>query len=760
MNRVAPALPGLDATLNQGQEKVRSRVTFVACAVFLLVFAATRVSGQTITPDNGGPRSGKVRPKIGLVLSGGGARGWAHIGVLRWFEEHHIPVDYVAGTSMGGLIGAMYAMGESPAEIQRIGKGLDWDKVLTGPPSFDELSFRRKEDQRTYPSDIELGAGKGIKLPSGINPGHNIGLIFDELTLPYATLSNFDDLPIPFRCVATDMLEARPVVFKSGPLSQALRATMSIPGVFTPVEIDNRVLADGGLLNNIPTDIAKDMGADIIIAVNVGTPLGTREDIATLPGMLSQIIGVATIESDRRHLQLANLVITPNLGKYTLLDFTDIDAISELGYEAAKKTANALQPFAVSESEWNDYLTARNAKVLSKMPTPSGMAVSGTKEQNRRGIAQDLKDQIGHPINPQELGSQLSAIRGEGRYESLDYTLARTNQADRLEISVRDKAYGPMLLLPIVQYRSSNIANVKLSLGGRLTAFDVGGYGAELRVDVLVGSDNLVASEYYRPLGNKGFFVAPRALFASTSFDVFQDGDRVAEYRERRLAAGLDLGYTFNRRTQLRIGYEVGRDQAKVTIGNPLLPAVKGLLSKSSVRVDYDSHDSAMVPTSGIGLAAEGRWFFAAPGAAEGFPQAEIRGSALKRLNERASLFSYGSAGTTFSKAAAPLEQFTLGGPFRLGAFGPREFRGDHYFVVSGGYLQRIGYLPPFLGRKIYLSGWYELGSAFFEKDSAIYRSSVSGALIMETRLGALTFGGAFGSDSRGRVFISMGRIF
>src|SRR5215470_7118098 len=313
------------------------RVTAL-CLLTVFLTATVSVRSQSlVTASSPTPRA---RPKIGLVLSGGGARGWAHVGVLRWFEEHHIPVDYIAGTSMGALVGAMYAMGSSPNEIREIGSSLDWDKALSGPPSFYELSYRRKEDQRAYPSDLELGAGKdGISLPSGINPGHNIGLIFDRLTLPYATLRDFDELPIPFRCVATDMLEATPVVFKSGPLSKALRATMSIPGVFTPVEIDNRILADGGLLNNIPTDVAKEMGADIVIAVNVGTPLGTREDIVSLPGMLSQIIGVATIESDRRHLRLANLAITPDLGKYTLLDFQDVDPISELGYQAASQNA-------------------------------------------------------------------------------------------------------------------------------------------------------------------------------------------------------------------------------------------------------------------------------------------------------------------------------------------------------------------------------------------------------------------------------------
>ena len=233
----------------------------------------------------------------------------------------------------------------------------------------------------------------------------------------------------------------------------------------------------------------------------------------------------------------------------------------------------------------------------------------------------------------------------------------------------------------------------------------------------------------------------------------------VAEYRQQS-CAGLDAGYIFNRRTQFRFGYEVGRDSAKVSIGDPLLPTVKGLLSAARTQFVYEGHDSAMVPTRGASVQAEGRWFFKAPGATEGFPQAEIRGSWLKPLSDKGSIFTYGAGGTTFSKSASPLEQFTLGGPFRLGAFGPQEFRGDHYFLLSGGYLRRVGELPEFLGRKIYGAGWYEVGSAFFDSSSVDYRSSVSGALIMETRLGSLTIGGAAGSGRRGQIFISMGRIF
>jgi len=748
-----------------GQEELMgaqrmSRIVLAVSVALVLSISSMRVEGQTATGTTVKSTTGDARPKIGLVLSGGGARGWAHIGVLRWFEEHHVPVDYVAGSSMGGPVGAMYAMGLSPAEIQRVGNSLDWDKLLTGPPSFDELSFRRREDQRAYPSELELGLRNGINLPSGVNSGHNIALVFDELTLPYATLRNFDDLPIPFRCVATDMIEAREVVLKSGSLSKALRTTMSIPGVFTPVETDNHVLADGGLLNMIPTDIVKDMGADIIIAINVGPPLGTREDIETLPGMLNQIVAVGMIQSDRRNLQLADLVITPPLDKYKIFDFTEVDAISALGYEAADQYAAALQKYALSDADWEGHLAARKAKQLVAIPVPVEMEVKGTKEPNARAIAKDLENNIGNPINPSVLGSQLSEIRGEGRYESLDYTLTRANEQDRLEISVRDKAYGPTLLIPIIQYRSSNLSSVDFSLGGRVTVFDVAKYGSELRVDLVLGTDNLIAGEYYWPLGDKGFFVAPRGFFAANSLDLYTDGERIAEYRERRGGVGIDLGYTLNRRAQLRVGYEVGGEHARVAIGEPILPEVSGLTSKSTVQIVYDGHDSAMVPTRGVGVAAGGRWVFDAPGGDQGFPQADFGASGLKRLNDKASVFTYGHAGTTFSKVAAPLEQFTLGGPFRLGAFGPQEFRGDHYFLASAGYLQRIAYLPPVLGHKLYGAGWYELGSAFIDKDSIKCRSSVSAAMIMETRLGPLTIGGALGSGSQGKFIIAMGKVF
>src|SRR5262249_19221998 len=250
-----------------------SNVRLLIRVVMTLLMVASSLAQEP--PPKSNPVLGN-RPKIGLVLEGGAALGLAHIGVISWLEEHHIPISYVAGTSMGGLVGGMYATGKSPAEMRQLVDGIPWSEVLRGQTPFRDLDYRRKEDKRDYPNSLEFGLKRGVRFPEGFNPGHQVGLILDRVALPYSGVKSFDELPIPFACVATDLASGKEYVFRRGSLSTALRSTMSIPGVFTPVRIDGHIFADGGILNNLPTDVAKDMGADIIIAVH----LQVREFVA------------------------------------------------------------------------------------------------------------------------------------------------------------------------------------------------------------------------------------------------------------------------------------------------------------------------------------------------------------------------------------------------------------------------------------------------------------------------------------------------
>ena len=302
------------------------------------------------------------QPKIGLVLEGGAALGLAHIGVLTWLEENRIPVSYVAGTSMGGLIGGLYATGNSPAEIRTLVDGIDWAVVLRGDVPFKDLSFRRKEDAEDFQNSIEFGIKQGVRFPSGFNSGHQVGLVLDSIALPYSQVKSFDDLPIPFACVATDMVDNKPHVFRSGSLSQALRSTMSLPGVFTPVRTDKTVLVDGGLLDNLPVDVAKQLGAELTIAVHLEVkPLDAKEPLSSV-GVLRRSISVVIAANELASMQKADILISVPLGEFASTDYERNEEIIKLGYEAAKSKAALLSRFSVDEPAWQAYLAQRNAR--------------------------------------------------------------------------------------------------------------------------------------------------------------------------------------------------------------------------------------------------------------------------------------------------------------------------------------------------------------------------------------------------------------
>ena len=317
------------------------------------------------------------RPTVGLVLSGGGARGLAHIGVLKWFEDHHIPVDYLGGTSMGGLVGGMYASGMTPEEMRSFIKTINWVSTFGTGIKYQDLSFRRKQDRRDYPVELELGLKHGLSAPPGLSTGIEIDLLIDRITLPYSMSKTFETLPIPFYCMATDIINAQEVLMKDGLLSSAMRSTMSLPGIFPPIYRDGKWLVDGGVLNNIPTDVMRTYKPDVVIAVNVGTPLGNEKSIQSLFGVASQTIGVLMTGSDRRNLELADIIISPELGNITTADFSAIDKTIDLGYPAAEKVEAQLKKYALDDASWAKYTAERTARKVTSLPEPHAIKVTG-----------------------------------------------------------------------------------------------------------------------------------------------------------------------------------------------------------------------------------------------------------------------------------------------------------------------------------------------------------------------------------------------
>src|SRR5579864_1982172 len=352
--------------------------TFSYLLLLLLPFSsAAQNSAPPTAPAAKAQESPKGRLRVGVALEGGGALGLAHIGVLEWFEEHHIPLDYVAGTSMGGLIGGFYATGMNPAELKKLIEGVDWNGVLSDSTPFEDLSYRRKEDQRAYPNAFILGLKNGLSLPAGLNAGHQIGLLIDRITLPYYKSESFATLPTPFRCVATDLVSGKQVVFEEGSLAEALRSTMSIPGVFLSVHDNDRVLVDGGLVNNLPTDVVKEMGADVVIAVHLDTQPVEAKDIKSLINVLDQSMRVVIAESELRGLAQADAVVSVPLGAYSSTDYKKHDSIMQKGYEAAEEKSRLLEKFALGDAEWQEYMQDRETRKKTLAPVPQFIKVEG-----------------------------------------------------------------------------------------------------------------------------------------------------------------------------------------------------------------------------------------------------------------------------------------------------------------------------------------------------------------------------------------------
>ncbi len=711
------------------------------------------------------------RPKVGLALSGGGARGFAHIGVLRWFEEHRIPVDYLAGTSMGGLVGGMYAIGMTPEQLRKLPTSINWTDLFRPVPAYDSLDFRRKEDRREFPNHLELGLKGGLKIPTGLNSGHSIGLLLGRLTLPYSRVESFDDLPIPFRCLATDMVEAKQIVLDHGSLPIALQATMAIPGVFSPIEMDGKILAsDGGLLNNVPTDVTEQMGPDVVIAVDIGTPLAKREELNSLGGVLSQTIGVMMNESIKRNLDpnlhpKLKVIIAPELKEFTTFDFKSANEIIELGYQGAEAKATELLKYAVSEEEWQRHIQARRARMKEVLPVPEFVKVTGVSAHEEKNISGVLQKHLNKPVDTSAIAMDLNRIWGQGRYAGLSYSLIEEEGKPGLQINVREKSYAPPILNIGLELDNTETEIFDFNLRGRVTMFDLLTTDSELRLDASIGSRILIGAEYYNLLGSTHFFVAPYAYYNRTKKGFFFDGEEVAQYQINRSQLGVDLGYTFGTVSQVRLGYEIGNLDASRSIGNPILPDLSGKTSSARAQWVLDSTDSPVVATHGSRISMTTRWVFDTPilenlEADSSFGQAQGRIGHFFPFGSKNTLVLSGEAGTTFSGSASLIEKFSIGGLFRVSGLSRDEFHGDHLLYGGLTYLRKIGQLPPIVGEKISIGAWYEIGTVYDEWDDADSVQSISAGLIAETFLGPIFIGASYGEGNRTNFYFAIGRFF
>jgi NTE family protein len=703
-----------------------------------------------------------------LVLEGGGALGLAHIGVIQWFEEHHIPVRYVAGTSMGALVGSVYATGHSSDEIEALISKIKWEEVIRGATPYKDLSFRRKEDAQDYPNSLEFGLKHGIQFPEGFNSGQQVGLILDQIALPYSDVKNFNDFPISFGCVSTDLVSGKTEVFRGGSLALALRSTMSLPGIFTPVRDGDRIFADGALLDNLPVDVAQDMGADLTIAVHLQVkPLDPKDPLSTFT-VLGRSLSVVIAANELRSMEQADVLITVPLDDFSSFDYARADEMIKLGYAAAESKSAVLSAFSVDDETWSNYVAMRNSRKRTKLPAPQFVQVPGASPDIAALIQNQLVTVIGQPLDAKTLDKQLDILTGTGRFSSLGYQIVDKDGQTGISISAVEKTYAPPVVRPLISLDGSDYENPRFSIGARITFFDVGAFGRELRNDVILGSEYGVRSEYFVPL-KKGsrWFVAPRLFADNAPFDAYQEDKLVAEYRDKQLGGAVDFGYEFGRDAELRVGYQLEDQRFTPRIGDPnLVPSIHGRSGVTRVLYTLDRDDDPVIPRKGYDFQFDGEWHDAQPGASEAFPSLEAKFNYYKRLNVPSSLFFSAEAGTTLGYQGVGIPVFSLGGSQRMAAYGTNELLTNQYYYFRVGYLRELFPLPPLLGDKLYFITDFEISKPFqvlatedLPLSSRLPRDGAAG-FVANTIFGPVLIAGSVGDADHHRFYFRIGRLF
>jgi NTE family protein len=734
------------------------------CSFYSPLGIAFALFAVSVCPLTAVAQNGPSAPKrltIGVALEGGGALGLAHIGVLRWFEQHHIPIDYISGNSMGGLVGGLYATGKSPDDLERLVKAIDWPLVIGGETPYQDLSFRRKEDEAAIQNDLVLGFKRGVSIPSGLNAGHQISLVIDRETLAYSTVTSFDDLPIPFRCVSTELVSGKAHVFDKGPIGLAMRSTMSLPAIFAPVRDGDRVYVDGALVDNLPTDLARQMGPDVVIAIHLQVAPTTADEIQSLFSVLGRSISVGTAATELRGMEAADIVVKVDVQKFTALEFDKAEALIKMGMEAAEEKAKILQPYALDQAAWTEYLAHREARRKGAVGVPQFVRVEGTSTDAEQKIRTFLQPLVGKPIDTPTLDTYLTRLTGVGQFESASYALTQDSGEVGLLVTVREKNYGPPFLQPAFVVDGAQPENVTFTLGGRLTFLGIAGYGSELRTDFQFGNTYVISTELYKKFSQTSkWFVAPRINASNSAEWLYSHNNPQADYRIGRAGAGLDIGYAVSRFSEVRAGYEFGYLNANLKLGTPEFSSVSGEVGAARFRFITDHRDDPIIPRRGYLSELTFHWVNMSPGAPTAFPTLDAKTEFFKKVSPPGSVFLIAQGGSTIGYERTGIPQYFLGGTGGLLAYGQNEVRGNQYFFARAGYLHKLVALPPFVGRALYAITFYEVGKMYNAPGVSRLPTDGVAGFIVQTALGPVLIGGSVGDTGHANWFFAMGRVF
>ena len=643
------------------------------------------------------------RPKIALVLSGGGARGLAHVGVLQVLERERIAVDFIVGTSMGAIVGGLYASGMTAAEIERELRATRWDEVFASRVERRELPERRKDQDLEMSAALELGWRDGeLRVPQAAVSSRGLETLLRRYTLPVRAVTDFDRLPIPFRAVATDMESGEQVVLSSGDLAIALRSSMSVPGVFSPIERDGRILGDGGLVNNLPVDVARRLGADVVLAVNVGTPVGGRETLGSVLGLTAQMINILTEQNVQRSiasLAARDVLIRPDLQRLGAGDFEKAAELIERGRAGAEVMVGRLSAWALdppAHAAWQRS-TAPPATAPVRL---SFVTLEGSELADAQRLASQLQSRTGQPFDPATAEGDTRRLAASGDFVRADYRLVKRAEGDGLVLEVEDKPWGPHYFRfgidLATDFAGRSAFNLKISHDRRWLSAS----GTEWRSRLHLGESPLVASEIYHPLRwndhiDADWFVSAwgRGEFkVLSSFD--DQGNETAEYNRTAGHLGVDMGRAFSALGTVRLGllHSAQRTSPRILgTQEPLRNRVEVWRETAlNLRLSADRLDYALFPQQGwraeAGLQVGQR---SGHGSSEPMHRLQANGTWVTTRGQH-TLNLHAQTALSDEGGNPLVGRFTLGGFHNLSGYASGQLNGNHLVLMRATWYRRL----------------------------------------------------------------------
>jgi NTE family protein len=729
-----------------------------ALALAAALFAAAPTPGRA---DQAVAAASSSRPRIGLVLAGGGAKGGAHVGVLKVLEEMHVPIDCIAGTSMGALVGGGYASGIPAKDLETFVTTIDWKKVVGSQGRRDLEPIEQKRAGATYSNDFEFGiTPDGVTLPGGLVNTSNIEDLLRTYVANARAVSQFDKLPIPYRAVATDMVTGQMVVLSEGDLATAMRASMAIPGAFAPVLMDPWILNDGGLVRNIPIDVARELCADHVIVVNLVEPSIDPKRLRTATQLLSRTMDVMIEANETLQLQTirdTDIRIDVHMGDITTADFERVPDTIPLGEAATREHAAELAKWAVPEqqyAEWRKRVT-RSQDLETRL---ADVRFEGLKRVNPTFLASRADIKAGDKVDVDKLSKEAQRMSVLQDFDSVGYRLEGDPDAPILTWLPREKSWGPNYLNADLGLYTSSDGDLEFALYARHTRTWVNSLGAEWRNELQFGGDSFVQTSLFQPIdAAHRFFVEPRLSVSRLLENIFFNDERVARYEYQDLIGTVDLGLNVGRFAQARVGYFFDRRKVNVDVGSPLLAETEPDDAGLSFSAEYDSRNTAFAPTRGATVALEYLNADDGAGSDRNWERAELGVGVA--LPFRRNVWWITAAGGVSDDLPSD-RLFTLGGPGSFPGFELGELRVGGYWTVGTSYLWNIKEVLPIKGHALYM-GFRAVGGGVsdrFDQEEAdsIYGGSVY--LTGRTMVGPLTLGVGTTSTDSWSVWLSVGR--